>query len=866
MKTRNRRAATAIPALLPLHALIATAIHAQTPPPTTEDKPRDRVERVVVTGSNIKRTDFEGPLPVTILTAEDLAKSGVGTVAEALRKVTANSTGRVEERNAIGGLGAGGAGASLRGLGLNATLLLVNGRRTTHYAFPGGGGASFSNLNEIPVAAIERIEVLGDGASAIYGSDAIAGVINVITRRDYQGAQVTARAGDSQEGGGAQTSVNGLIGFGNPVSDKRNLLVSLDYYKLQSLNGTDRGYLSNSNLSTSGGYDRRLIFSTPANAISLVTGQYLPVPNCPAESRRGVQCVADFAPLVTRIPSSERMNVHALGSMDLASGQTVFGEASHSKIVTESRVSPDLASGNLSLQTGLPNNPFGVPVAIVGLFPELGPRHFTTDSATSRLLAGVRGAVRDIDYDAAIGWSRNEISDTLRNQIRRSAMQSALAAGTFFPFDPARTSAAVADSVKGTAVREAESSNRFVDLRLSGQVTQLPAGPLNVAGGFDYRKESLSDKSDPATSTFLNGVDYGTIDGDRSATAFFLEASVPLWRGLETQIAVRRDRYSDFGSATSPKLALAWRPVKGLLLRASGGDGFRAPTLAQIYLGTQNAFANGLIDPRRCPVTRTPTDCGGTSARSITGGNPNLVAEESRSYSTGILWEPVDRWSLGVDYYRIEYSNRIATLGATTILAQESGFPGAVVRNAATAADIAAGIPGTINTINDRYINVGFTQVSGFDLSMNGQSRVNGFDIQLRALATYQQNKRIRSTPAATLNQLAGSFEEPRWRANGAVDVRHGRWEGTFGARYVGSFRDASNTPPPENAVRKVGAELLYDTQLRYRFGEGRVVRFGINNVFDKEAPLSLATLTGQTAFADILGRYFYVELAYRFR
>ncbi|MGB5246802.1 MAG: TonB-dependent receptor plug domain-containing protein, partial [Woeseia sp.] len=373
----------------------------------------DSVEEVVVTGSRIGRSsDFESPSPITTVDREYIDNSGYLNLQQLLEKVPATGNGTFSTRGNNQDSTANGASAvSLRGLGADATLVLVNGRRVAISSFAESVTTNFVDINSLPIAAIERVEILKDGASAVYGSDAVAGVVNVVLRNNFEGFEVTAGYGNTSESDSSETTMSAIWGTG---SSNGNVTMIFDYFKNDSLFNFERPKLATANQSSRGGEDFRSSRGFPGTFI--VDGTTTVDPTCPPDRNVGV-CVFDYGPFNVLIPESERTGLIVLGNRSLSSTVELFTEigVQHNTSIAQGAPTPLDDSAGLTVPTTHPNNPFtGASTIDVFRFRpvDAGPRQWSIESDNLRLLLGLRGEWNDWKWEVAGSRGRSESLQT----------------------------------------------------------------------------------------------------------------------------------------------------------------------------------------------------------------------------------------------------------------------------------------------------------------------------------------------------------------------------------------------------------------------------------------------------------------------
>lgn len=769
------------------------------------------LEKLEVTGTRIKRPDIEGVSPVVVLDRSDIERSGATTTNELFRKVVYDTFGIVDETFTLGTAPAS-AGVDLRGLGVNRTLVLINGRRVPIFPFGQGepeGSASFVDINLIPLGAIERVEVLKDGASAVYGSDAVAGVVNFILRQDYQGADLSVRLGQTSENDGEEAH---LTFAGGVANDRGNLSFNVDYFDRRPVRAKDRDIAE----SALGPIDDRSLAGNPGTVIR-AAGFPQPDPRCPADStnpEKGPFCLYDYAPWYTLIPETQRLGLTASGSYDITDTLTFFGNAYYVDSESERDLAPAL--GFFGVGADNPNNIFpGEELGLIYRLEELGPRTDTFETDTYNLVGGLRGGFGDWEWELAGGAS--EIDTRIRGvsgYATQGAVQEAIDSGTLNPFGDSPDF----DPAEATYVTERQGESRlyYVDFEATGDIYQLAHGALAAAVGAEYRNEEFSDQWDPITeSGAVLAVGGSSGDGDRDVGAVFAEFSVPLLTRLEFQLAGRYDDYSDFGGTFNPKLGVRWQPLPSLLLRANGGTGFKAPALHELYSGDIVA-SESVFDPATGDVQEVTI---------IASGNPALDAEESRNYGLGLVWDVTDAWNLTLDYWRIRIEDAVNN-DPQFYLNNEALFADNVIRDQ----------DGNIVTVLSPFENIAEIETWGLDLdtSFHWGAPTTG-DFRLGLVGTYLGSFEREPVPGAGFEELAGKDGRPRWRGQGILSWIRADFEGSLTVNYIGGYdrRLEGRGDDDVDSWTTVDAQFSwYPPPI-----SGGKLTLGVENLFDEEPP-----------------------------
>jgi iron complex outermembrane receptor protein len=778
-----------------------------------------KVEKIEVTGSNIKRVDTETVAPVEIITREQIERTGQPTIADVLRNIPANSGGSFGE-SFSNSFAPGAAGISLRGLGQKTTLVLLNGRRTAGYGYAQNLQDTFVDLNSIPSAAVERVEILKDGASAVYGSDAIAGVVNIILRKDFKGADAGAGMGWFE--GKNDYRANATFGMGDLAKDTYNVFGVFDYYKreLLMMSETDfghsrdmRGYAGGRNFQslTGGGTWRQLSATnalTPVHrAITDCRGTVMTGPQAVTAGLIGAPagntsfnipgntfCTQDFGNEFTALPETERMGFLGRATKEFSATATGYAEVGLSRNQTFQKFQDPFFAGttgltqtaaglrpftyNINFAPGSAGNPFSSNARYVGVLGDMGTRDTEITSDTFRGLAGLTFTYGKWDFDSALGYSKNEVESQYMNRISLSGTSAAFGVPTSpqppIPLSTTSTynldrfslnSAAVRDSIRANFPRKSESELSFFDTRGSTEVGKLDGGAVGLAVGFEFRKERLKDTPDPrAQSGDILGQGITATDGKRDNQSLYGELSLPFTQMIEAQLAARYDHYSDYGSSTTPKVGVKIKPSPALLLRANWGKGFRAPTLPEISPSVATFFTS-VIDP----TTGQAAQISGVYA-----GNPNLEAEKSTSSTVGIVWEPTRDFNVGLNFYWIEWKNIVSAPSFQSVV--NAGGPN-VIRDPQTNA---------IVTVLNNYTNLTEVKTNGLDVDARYTMSSSLGKWTARANFSYIDSFKEEGVEVAGTN--GGANTMPRTRGVVGIDWDYAGFQATANYNYIRGY------------------------------------------------------------------------------
>ncbi len=871
-----------------------------------QDAPAQKVEKIEVTGSSIKRIEGEGSLPVTVFTKADIERSGATTPMELLQLVSSNnSSGMTSLGSVIGAATFSAQTASLRGLGGGRTLILVNGKRIDSFANE-VQGVQGVNLSVIPFSAVERVEVLKDGASAVYGSDAIGGVINFILRQDYQGAEISTYYGaPTRKGGGAQDKASGSAGFGDLAKDKYNVLMSLSYSNQKNLEQRDRTFSN-----TSYRPDIGLVAISSNSFPARITTGGIGVPgtpnNCAPSTFLADRGGCFFDPSgfkgVEMIPDDKLWNFFGSARFQITPEWQGYVTAIAARDTTRYRIQPVPLSnlftygpnGDIPSTVTLPaSSPFyphalaaaagvdGRPLNIRYRAVENGLRDTTDINENNQITAGVKGALAGWDLDGTYTYSEGNTREKLNGGFPRdSLVLPLLSSGTVNLFGP--NTAQITAQIQATnfigEVVHSKSKNYGFQGKGSRDIWNLPAGAVAVALGGEVRKETLAQNYSPALATgdiSGYGGNFPSISGSRDIRALFSEVNVPILKGLEANVAVRYDHYNDFGTTTNPKVSLRWEPSKIFLIRGSYGKGFLAPSLYQLFI--PQAFgvtAAGTTDPVRCPVTHdTGFDCA-TQFQVKNGGNPNLKPEKSEQATAGFVFEPVAGFSVGVDYFKIRLNNAIINgIPYPTILGDLAQYGGLVTRGPVDPAF--PSLPGRIASILQTYINLGAQHLEGYDLDVHWKGAAHRWGrLRVDVAGTYFQRADGQNADGtytgfiSNQNGATTSGVTPRWKHYASLTWDSGPWSATLANLFQSAYTDVNTDGNGD--LRRVSSMTLWDLQGSYKGFKNLVVTLGVKNLLDTNPPLTNQATTFQVGFDpsyyDARSRFVYGTATYTFK
>ena len=747
-------------------SLALAAIALAQPAMAQEAAPTGPVQRVEITGSSIKRASAETASPVQVVTAADLAKSGKGTVAEYLQTLTADGAGSLP--TGFGnGFAAGSTAISLRGLGATSTLVLLNGRRMAPFARADDGQKSFTDLSTVPMEAVERIEILKDGASSTYGADAIAGVVNIILKKNYQGLTAKLELGTSAYRDGEMQKGSVTWGKGDLDADGYNILLNAELYQNNELlnkDRSDRAWIGHGDLRP-WGYPLATQFAagdvrggvagaTPTGAIrNPLTLNYEYLPGCsgftptpqPTPANGCVWYQDQFRSMQPQINGG---NLYARGTKIIDADLQVYAEAGYSKrdtafTLVPPSISPTIAfPPNATYPTGVrnfgsgagttvvlgathPQNPYGVPVRVRYSAFDIGPSTRSADNSFSRFVIGAKGNKFGWDFDTGYVHSESKLDLAYSNMLNMNVLLAALgnSASPFFPYyigtQANKNSPALYAALVTTATSHSVTKLDIVDFKASREMFQLPGGALGVAVGAEHRREKLDNPSLSGTIDGSINSSYVAAKGNTNVSAVFVEVAAPIIKTVELSAAARYDKYKNF-SATTPKLGAKWTPVRTFALRGTYSEGFRAPGPAEAGVESQSTGTATARDPIRCPggvpaAGASTNDCS-ASVAAVKVGNPDLSPEKSKGATLGLVWDPLNNTSLSLDAWKIKRSNEINPLPYN----EAAALPTAVRadNNLVGANGVVIPNSGTLLISKAPYRNSSYTEIKGVDLDI----------------------------------------------------------------------------------------------------------------------------------------------------
>ncbi|NNP76283.1 TonB-dependent receptor [Acinetobacter sp. Ac_3412] len=865
--------------------LCLTMAHAAEAESPSEEKAA-KVVKVAVTGSSIKGVAAQSASPITIVKVDEILKQGVTTTEEALSKITANQSNFVTASN-VGTSKTQGSAANLRGIGANKTLVLLNGRRLAANAYDSG----VTNLNIIPLAMLDRIEVLKDGASAIYGTDAIGGVVNFITKKQFSGLNFSADYQKPEQTGGEQQNYSIFGGYGDLEENGFNVFGVVDYRRGDEVMAKDRKVSRRGGVLPELGVNRTSSGSFPANLYDTETGTFgspYAKTGCGDNplffSNDGVTCRYNSQAVIGIIPKTEDVSVMGRVTAKINDHFNAIGEYVYARSEVTTSVAPDVFFD-------LPMNPSSKYYPGNGITPAMdnvsgplelylrsqaGNRISNSVNDSHRIFAGLEGDAYGWDINTGLTYARSNAADNVLNgYLNYNKTAAALLDGTLNPFGA--QSSADSDVWNGLSVKgkylDAKLDSTTVDFTASRPIYTLPAGDVGFAVGASYRRDDWQSKTlaEIASVAPSTGVDPNepVNEGSRNIKAVFTELHIPLHKTLEAQLAARYDDYSDFGDTFNPKFSLRWEPIKQLMFRTSYTKGFRAPTLQEMHspksvTNTAATYNDPLLCPGGVPAAGAlpARDCGMQFDRQ-NGGNQNLEPEKSDSFTAGMVFEPIKNLVFTLDYFDIKVKNQITTISETAIFADPVKYADKFIRNA----------DGSLNYINTTNQNLGGIKTSGFDVGAAWRSPMTstgqfGLSIDGTYVTDYQYQENKGMPWVGVAGSYAGLDYQAivlRWKHTANLDWRYENWALNLQQNFSKGYKDQNSNGQDHS----VGDYTTYNLSGTYKGFKNLELTLGLKNMFDAEPPASNVVDNFQMGYdpryADAVGRSYFVRGTYKF-
>lgn len=858
-------------------------------------------EEVVVTGSRIKRKDLAGVGPVTVMTQQMIKNTGITNMETLLQRLPAsagfggNQTAAYWVSN-----GWGTPQVNLRGLGVNRTLVLLNGRRLVN----GGTGANSSvDLSMIPMAIVKQVEVLKDGASAIYGADAVAGVVNIITDSDFNGLEASAKFGMTGKGDGEEYLMDVTWGASN---DQGSLVASISYQdnkpspladRVPCPLASDSETECNGSSSTAGG---RAVYINGDGDLVRINFNNEPGGKTWApydRSLHGYNYNVNF----NAVNPIKRLSFSSFGHYNITDDVRLFGEMMYTNRRSTQPASPNTIS-DFTLAADHPTNPTGEDLIVERRrLVELGERVFLQEVNTFRVVAGIEGSLFDTwSWDTALNWGRNTGTDTITNVVNlerfNETIDTSVCGTNGVPcgdyLGVGNVSQAVLDYLPFNMTDTGGNEQLSFTANISGDVFELPAGKVGFAAGIEYREDKGWRQPDSLKVLGIaNSNAEDPISGKTKAKEAYAELSIPLLqdiafaKNLDLNLALRFSDYDAFSSDTNYKVGVNWQIIEGFKLRGTYATAFRIPNVPELFGGVSEGNLT-TTDPcsgwsdldtgsniyKNCQAAGVPvgyTQLGNTILTDR-GGNPDLEPEGARSLTFGAVWQPAfaDGLSVTVDYFDIKITDAITEPSGSVKLAQcyeSAGLshdfcgPEHHTRNAVT---------GVVNYLSAQKTNAGAERLKGIDLGVvynfDAMELNHTLDFQISYLDTYERIAFDGDVPMVLNGFIGAGFGGyPKWRANTSLNTSAENWSATYSVQYIGAGDDFFST---EGIGSHMDAVMYHNIQGTYNIMENLVFSAGIDNLFDKKAPRVSSWTDGNTDTMtyDLAGRRGYVRLTFR--
>ena len=856
--------------------VVTAAASPRKPPPVAavEAVPHPLAEvelpRVIVSSADFQRLAAQTVMPVTEITREQIDASGYATLFDLLKaqpgmQVSNEPEAMASSSDASFRTGASGAAAvALRRLGSKGTLFLVDGRRVTGYGLAQDATGTVADLNAIPLAMVERVEILRDGASAVYGSDAIAGVVNVILRRDFSGAQASVYAGVSSRGDAATRQAS--VSWGGRTDGGTGLFLNLNALHDDALPGSRRAWYS-LDQRRQGLPDLRSLYSFPGNLL-YDDGSIRAMPGCaPAALDASGACLFDSAKTTTL------QNGHAGASM-LGRLDAPFGESTRLHLdlrvvdATQRQQAAPSAAGLLlsTLQESLAPQPF----ELLYSFSDIGAVREATRSLSSSFAAGLGGEAGGFDWSLDASTQRDRVVDRIDGLVRSDVVQLSLD-GERYTFGDAPPSPRLRALLAPQAVRKGATRLDALSFDASGDVFAAPAGTAALATGIEVRREGVEQRPGAVLQSgeLLNQPAEYPLSRQRTASAAYLKLDVPLLARLDASAAWRIETATGFAPRAAPTFGLGWKPVDALLLRASLSKGWRAPTLQELYQPRSGgpqiaAFVPASARPCAVELLALP----GQSVcllDSSASGNAALRPETSTTSTAGLVWAPSAAFSLSADAYVSKRRNGIGFVSTAYMLLHPELYPGMIERDDG----------GALIRLQQALGNLADTTTRGLDMEARWSldARAAGrFELNLGA--NYLDAFSQRAVPGAPPLHGAGYLGMPRLTAVSTLRWTRGDWIAAANLRYVGSYQleqyahsgIGCAAPLAEAGKCAVPPFTLANANVTWSGLPHWSFTLGVNNLFDHQPRYYDASTGGYSAaLDDVLGRYYTFRGDYRF-
>ena len=892
-------------------ALVSLPSFAQgTATPQADDT--QQLDKVVVTGTMIPRTTKETAEALTVISADSLKEMGVTTIEQALQQIASNQSGILTASSVSSWGTGGGSFANLRGLGASKTLVLLDGQRLANNVVLG----SAVDLNGIPFAAIDHIEVLREGASSVYGADAIAGVINFITKKDYEGGEFNIGGASPKRAGGSTANTDITYGKGNLASDGYNILFSANYTQTKELTASQRSFAA-TGLNVAGGLNNQNgPMGTFPGSYQDANGNIFQVgyPTCTGNtqlSKLAGNCAFLYSAVVDLIPPSSELSGMVSLTKALPNDNTLNVQYFYTRSKVRSWAGPQTYSFPMNstedttyYPTAANSTPFGGGTATpdltdpitVGWTDPNNNRYNVDVNTEQRFLIGLTGDAGGWHYATNFNYSVNQNTLSVDGGYADYALLTNPDGSLSNLINPFGAQSAQGQALINSAYMNGPLASGGLSLMdLSAQASHelgdyFHAGrPFTLAFGVDAREERIGFNPTALAATLYTATYYppAIVHGNRNEEAIYGELNMPVTKDLEFTLSDREDRYSDFGSTNNAKLSFRYQPLKELTFRGAASTGFRAPSLVDLFAPQTLGAASGSMIGPGCPAGNsqqygqifTAANCA-AQGMALYGGNPQLHPEKSNNYDLGIVVEPVRNLGVTLDFYKVTVSNEIQAIPDNAIYANPGQFMSEYVLNSShslTQAPVANTACPTLTAPTCGYIllntqNTGGISTSGVDFSTNYLLKTSVGRFRFGLEGTWVTSYRLQEYQGAQWLSLRGQFNQGNepvntWQHLLTLDWNKGDWGAGLTNNYTSSYVD--QYADGNGNVRRVGAYSIWGIHGSYKPTQSVSVLVGVRNLFDTNPPFSNQTNNWQAGFnpltADPTGRAYYAKVTYDF-
>lgn len=802
-----------------------------------------KVERIEVTGSRIQRQDMETASPVTVIDAAAIKAEGFTSVDQMLQVQTSMAGAAVGSSTNNGADGV--AQVDLRGMGSQRTLVLLNGRRMVN---SGSGADSSVDLNSIPVAMIARVEILKDGASAVYGSDAIAGVVNIITKKDFEGFQLDFNGSGTDKGDGRNGDVSALYGFN---TDGGNYTFGAAFSDRRDVIQADRDWTATGES-----------WSIPTGALDYMVkdanGNWV-----------DQEEVYDYTQDSYYQTPSERRSLFANMTQELGNDVVLTADAIYTNRRSHQQMAAQPANiglnvcGNANVPAGAPCITLDSAMTAAGIKAndkglvnyrrrtnEVGPRIYTQDTDTWRLSGGLAGTLdvhTGMNWDVTYTYGKNKAETAVENSINATDMATSIYANPDAWFSGSPLTQQTINAIGYSEKANGGNEQQTLSAGLNGELFDLKAGAVGFAIGAEYRRESGFYNPDPiVVAGESTAAQQDPTDGNYNVVSIFQEVSVPFTEKLTGEFALRLDDYSTFGKATTWKIGLTYTATDDLMVRTVAATGFRAPSVAELYGGNSGSFDYlkdpwGNIKDAQILVNRT--------------SDPDLQPEESESYTAGLVYSPsyIDGMSVTLDYWRFKLDNAIARMDT------QVGLNACHAGDASACETFNIGAGGNLDNLTNALTNVGSQDTSGIDFNLAYSFGLIGLDWKVSNDTTYLVKfEQDGEEYTGTIDGNFGAYA--RVRNNFSISAGQDDWSVMYFNRYIGDMRDLAEG-------NKVGDIIYHNISGTYHINDMTTVSLGVKN-FTDEKPVTVSNGSdGGTVpeVYDTIGRTIYGGVTVKF-